>query len=420
MTERFIERRFALLTHDGDIMYPYKKSSRKTGDYGFVLVKPGERDANGGGTYTSDLPTLIRRVVFDGWGVRALSESRRTSRSGNTVQIGKKTIRGYWLDPSLRYLVKEARLQPQPKPAIVIQPNWPLGGAGMPPSLAERALAKLSAITPGQFANAIAEVDAAMTPAQREMLIGHALASAHTLSMESIAALGGYDECGAGESQYGSLAAKVAEALGIVGLGNQIEVFCKEEQNADDQGRYQLTMRDNVIGALEILGFVPSSIGGPESAVDEDLAAALAEAPDLSKEAPTTRKALVDARLGQGTYRRKMLLWWDGACALTGCTVAAALVASHAVSWKHSSNAQRLDHFNGLPLLATLDRLFDSGLIGFTDSGRLVYSPLLTEADRTAVGLAAGMRLRKVDPRHLPYLEAHRNTYGLGGGDAEC
>jgi hypothetical protein len=43
----------------------------------------------------------------------------------------------------------------------------------------------------------------------------------------------------------------------------------------------------------------------------------------------TTRKALIDARLGQGQFRADVEKLWNSACAVTGCGIAAVLRASH-------------------------------------------------------------------------------------------
>lgn len=108
-----------------------------------------------------------------------------------------------------------------------------------------------------------------------------------------------------------------------------------------------------------------------------------------------------------------MLRWWGGSCAVSGCSVERTLVASHALPWRASSSRERLDHFNGLLLTGTLDRLFDAGLIAFSNDGSMLISHQLTEHDRKTLGLFEGMRLRKVDPRMVPYLQSHRKLHGL-------
>lgn len=262
-----------------------------------------------------------------------------------------------------------------------------------------------------KFADAFAEIDAQMTGAQREMLVGHAMAPNRTLSMESVAALGGYDGYATANLQYGRLGGMIADALGISGLANKVQAICELSEVSDDHGHAQWIIRKPVFDALVTLEIVSATPSDAES--DDVLTMSLMASPDIADETPTTRKALVDARLGQGAYRRKMLRWWGGACAVTGCTVEEALVASHAVPWRGCSSRERLDHFNGLLLTGTLDRLFDAGLIGFSQDGVLVISPKLSEHDWVSLGLSDGMRLRKLTDRLTPYLERHRILHGL-------
>lgn len=122
--------------------------------------------------------------------------------------------------------------------------------------------------------------------------------------------------------------------------------------------------------------------------------------------AETTRAALVAARLGQGRYRRELLKRWNDACAVTGCTVQAALRASHCKPWRESSNEERLDPNNGLPLVATLDALFDAGLIAFDGEGEMHVSGVLTAADRGMLGLPMSLRWRPKPPQ-AAYLAHH-------------
>jgi hypothetical protein len=122
--------------------------------------------------------------------------------------------------------------------------------------------------------------------------------------------------------------------------------------------------------------------------------------------AETTRTALVAARLGQGRYRRELLKRWNDACAVTGCTVQAALRASHCKPWRESNNEERLDPNNGLPLVATLDALFDAGLIAFDGNGEMHVSGVLTAADRGMLGLPLSLR-RRPKPVQAAYLAHH-------------
>lgn len=125
----------------------------------------------------------------------------------------------------------------------------------------------------------------------------------------------------------------------------------------------------------------------------------------------TTRQALVQARMGQGRYRSALLAQWGGACAVTGCSVGALLIASHAMAWADSNDEQRLDPANGLPLIANLDRLFDNHLIAFDpDTGDMRVSDLLTPKDCALVGVPAGLR-KKPTKRQAVYLRHHLDEF---------
>ena len=122
---------------------------------------------------------------------------------------------------------------------------------------------------------------------------------------------------------------------------------------------------------------------------------------------PTKARRLVDARLGQGRYRRDLLERWSHRCAVTGCGVLPAIRASHVKPWRLSSDRERLDPQNGLPLLATLDALFDAGLIAFEGTGEMRVSTQLNAGQRTELDLPR--RLREAPSAKLiAYLSVHR------------
>lgn len=128
---------------------------------------------------------------------------------------------------------------------------------------------------------------------------------------------------------------------------------------------------------------------------------------DLEAANPTTRTALIEARIGQGKFRDDLLFYWGG-CALTGCSVSTALTASHIKPWRDSSNQERVDPYNGLLLLGTFDLLFDDGLITFDDTGRLIVSNYLPLHERQALALNQEPRLRRIESQHIAYLAWHR------------
>jgi HNH endonuclease len=127
----------------------------------------------------------------------------------------------------------------------------------------------------------------------------------------------------------------------------------------------------------------------------------------------TTREALIDARIGQGRFRTALMRLWGRRCALTGASVPQCLVASHMKPWSKCTNAERLDPHNGLLLCANADRLFDAGLISFSDSGELLLKAAIAPEDLKRLGIAAADRLRSVRTQHLPFLRDHRAFHGF-------
>jgi hypothetical protein len=124
--------------------------------------------------------------------------------------------------------------------------------------------------------------------------------------------------------------------------------------------------------------------------------------------ARTTKQALIDARIGQGTYGAEVRRIWRNRCAVTGLATKVLLEASHIKSWANSTNSERLDPRNGLLLTANLHRLFDAGLISFRNSGRMMVSRLLSRQERRLLKLAAN-RLSQKPPRGMgKYLAYHR------------
>ncbi len=124
----------------------------------------------------------------------------------------------------------------------------------------------------------------------------------------------------------------------------------------------------------------------------------------------TEVERMVRQRVGQNKFRDAMLDYWGGACAVTGVAIPEVLRASHAKPWAEcTTDAERLDVFNGFLLSANLDALFDRFLISFDEQGTLVTAPALTGIDLLPLGISIGMKLRWINPLHQPYLAVHRS-----------
>lgn len=108
-----IDKRFCLIADNGDRLYPYKKTQISTGRYGYALNKPGEQDRKGAGHYTTDLNEVVRRVVHDGWSVRAKEESsgKKRPREGS-FGFNKQAIVRYEISGELEELVRGAKRLP--------------------------------------------------------------------------------------------------------------------------------------------------------------------------------------------------------------------------------------------------------------------------------------------------------------------
>lgn len=109
-----VDKRFVLITDNGDKLYPYKKYQKKTDRYGFALTKPGEQDRNGQATYTDSIEEVIRRLLFDDWSVRAKTKDKvGQNELKGTYGINKKTVHAYEIYEEFIYLTKSANLKPR-------------------------------------------------------------------------------------------------------------------------------------------------------------------------------------------------------------------------------------------------------------------------------------------------------------------
>jgi len=127
----------------------------------------------------------------------------------------------------------------------------------------------------------------------------------------------------------------------------------------------------------------------------------------------TTKEALVHARVGQGQFRASVLEMWGDRCAVTGSVTLSAIRASHIKPWRHSTNEERLDPSNGLPLVASIDALFDAGLISFQSTGKMIVSPELSTAEQQVFGLDGISLTQKPTQRTAAYLAFHRRKHGF-------
>lgn len=121
----------------------------------------------------------------------------------------------------------------------------------------------------------------------------------------------------------------------------------------------------------------------------------------------TEKEYLRTARIGQGGFRNALLERFGATCPLTGIAHPDLLIASHIKPWSACTNSERLDSQNGLLLSALMDRLFDRGLITFSDEGCLMASSKLSDADRSRCNLSAAKPIT-LSGRSKLYMAYHR------------
>lgn len=139
------------------------------------------------------------------------------------------------------------------------------------------------------------------------------------------------------------------------------------------------------------------------------------EMTENDRQIPETEKAaIIQSRIGQGEFRKKLIDKYNGRCIITGIDHPNLLVASHIKPWAASSNKERLSVDNGLLLSATYDRLFDRGLITFDRYGKILLSSLIGTENIKRLGLSPGMMFNlQINESMKEYLSCHRNELFL-------
>jgi HNH endonuclease len=118
----------------------------------------------------------------------------------------------------------------------------------------------------------------------------------------------------------------------------------------------------------------------------------------------TEKEIIILSRRGQGKYRENLINLWKG-CSISGYSGLRLLVASHIKPWKKSNNSERIDRYNGLLLLPNYDKLFDLGLIGFSETGDIKISDHLFDPKSLFISNDIKINIQK---NHAKYLEYHK------------
>jgi len=128
----------------------------------------------------------------------------------------------------------------------------------------------------------------------------------------------------------------------------------------------------------------------------------------------TDRRALVQARRGQGLFKRRVSTI-ERECRITHVNNPIHLVASHCKPWRDSDDRERLDGENGLLLTPSIDHLFDRGFISFDNSGGLLISPVAhrPSLEKMGVPTTESLNVGTFSSRQREYLQYHRDSVFL-------
>ncbi len=128
----------------------------------------------------------------------------------------------------------------------------------------------------------------------------------------------------------------------------------------------------------------------------------------------TDRQALVQARRGQGLFKRRVSTI-ESECRITHVNNPIHLVASHCKPWRDSDDRERLDGENGLLLTPSIDHLFDRGFISFDDTGVVLISPVAHRSSLQKMGVPTDTPLNvgAFSSGQREYLQYHRDSIFL-------
>ncbi len=124
----------------------------------------------------------------------------------------------------------------------------------------------------------------------------------------------------------------------------------------------------------------------------------------------TQRLQLAKSRIGQGLFRKRVMLV-DPRCRVTGVEDPRLLIASHIKPWRDSSNAERINGYNGIMLSPHIDALFDERLISFEDSGRMLVHPSLSDDVLDRWSLSKTTKIGHFRLEQTDFLEHHRTAF---------
>ena len=123
------------------------------------------------------------------------------------------------------------------------------------------------------------------------------------------------------------------------------------------------------------------------------------------------KKKLLDARLGQGFFRREVLSRRKS-CLITGVKTTKFLEACHIKPWRYSNDNEKIDYKNGIPLTPNAHKLFDKGLIFISEGGKIEISSKLNKNIKDKMlGIIIEKVSKKVYRESTRFFKWHREKF---------
>ena len=132
---------------------------------------------------------------------------------------------------------------------------------------------------------------------------------------------------------------------------------------------------------------------------------------ELNLPTVTERSGLVTSRVGQGSYRKRIIHRWEYKCAVTNFNKLDILIASHIVPWSKATDHERLDVNNGLLLSPTYDALFDKHLITFDNKGKIQLSDKIENSAYQKIGVTGREQIHDLSMYNVQYLDRHNQIF---------
>jgi hypothetical protein len=265
----------------------------------------------------------------------------------------------------------------------------------------ELALARIESLTVNEYKAAFTVTREQMAESDLFMLKAHYESPNYDITATQLASKVGFPSFTTANLRYGLLAGRLLQFFQI-----QFESYVNINALTyldNLNGEWHWILRPQVIQALHELKWFGDAQNSNVLQEIEQFQSSYAALPE------TTRESIIQSRIGQGQFRASLVKYWRG-CSVSGCDQIELLRASHIKPWRDSSNAERLDLYNGLLLLPNLDACFDVGLIGFDDDGKILISNKLSEAVLLELGINSSLKLLRIEKRHGEFLRFHREN----------